>query len=337
MENPIYTFIKALLVDNDVSDVHIHNDRMVVARISGDLIEFPEYNVSQDHIESFLKAELSDVRHAQFVTTHDVDFAYQINDYRFRGSALKTKNGIAIISRVVESKTPNINDLDLPPAIHECLKLQDGLVLVTGATGAGKSTSLAAMIDKINRTRSEHIVTIEDPVEFIHKPIKSIITQREVGSDTATFASALKGVLRQDPDVILMGELRDYESVSMAMSAAETGHLVFATLHTNGAAETVNRLVDMFPADEQIKSRAQLSMSLRLVMTQQLLKRKSGGRIAAFEVMVNTPGVANLIRENKISQIANMMQTGVKDGMILLDKYKETLLAKGLINREDTQ
>ena len=335
MDNPIYTHIRALLEKHKASDVHIHSNLTIVARISGELTEFPEYTVSHEDIENFLKAELTDVLHDQFITTPDVDFAYQIDDYRFRGSALKTKNGLALVSRVVISKVPHIDDLGLPPAVHDCLNLRDGLVLVTGATGSGKSTSLAAMIDKINRTRSEHIITVEDPIEFIHKPIKSIITQREVGNDTETFASALKGALRQDPDVILMGELRDYETVSMAMSAAETGHLVFATLHTNGAPETINRLVDVFPSDEQNKTRAQLSMSLRLVMTQQLLKRKTGGRIGAFEVLVNTPGIANLIRENKIQQIANMMQTGAKDGMLLLNKHKELLLSKGLINPED--
>jgi len=337
MDNPIYTHITELLNNHRISDFHIHANRPVIARISGELRTFDDLKISQDDIEGFLEAELTAELHDQFLATHDVDFAYQIGEYRFRGSALKTKQGLAIVSRVVISKVPNIDDLGLPPAVHQSLTLRDGLVLVTGATGSGKSTSLAAMIDKINRTRSEHIITVEDPIEFIHHPIKSIITQREVGNDTETFASALKGALRQDPDVILMGELRDYETVSMAMSAAETGHLVFATLHTNGAPETINRLVDVFPAEEQNKSRAQLSMSLRLVMTQQLLKKKSGGRIGAFEVMVNTPAIANLIRENKISQIANMMQTGAKDGMILLDKYKEMLLTKGLIDPEAAQ
>jgi len=240
--------------------------------------------------------------------------------------------GTGLVLRVIISEVPNIDMLGLPPAVHQALELRDGLVLVTGATGSGKSTSLAAMIDKINRTRAENIITVEDPIEFTHQNKQSIIVQREVGKDTDTFASALKGALRQDPDVILMGELRDYETISMALTAAETGHLVFGTLHTNGAPETINRLVDAFPPDEQNKAQAQLSLSLRLVMTQQLLKKKGGGRIGAFEVMVNTPAVANLIREKKISQIANMMQTGAKEGMMLMDKYKEILLGKGLID-----
>jgi len=261
----------------------------------------------------------------------DLDFAFVIKDTRFRASALGTISGTGLVLRVIVSEVPNIDMLGLPPAVHQTLELRDGLVLVTGATGSGKSTSLAAMIDKINRTRAENIITVEDPIEFTHQNIKSLIVQREVGKDTDTFASALKGALRQDPDIILMGELRDYETISMALTAAETGHLVFGTLHTNGAPETINRLVDAFPPEEQSKAQAQLSLSLRLVMTQQLMQKKGGGRIGAFEVMVNTPAVANLIREKKISQIANMMQTGAKDGMMLMEKYKEILLGKGLI------
>jgi twitching motility protein PilT len=206
-----------------------------------------------------------------------------------------------------------------------------GLVLVTGQTGSGKSTSLAAMVDKINRERGENIITIEDPIEFVHKNKNSIITQREVGRDTNSFATALKGALRQDPDIILLGELRDYETVSMALTAAETGHLVFGTLHTSGAPETINRIIDVFPAEEQAQARSQLSQSLRLVMTQQLLKRQGGGRIGAFEVMVCVPAVANLIRESKIVQIQTVMQTGKQFGMVTMDKYIELLHEKNLV------
>ncbi|MDA8632100.1 ATPase, T2SS/T4P/T4SS family, partial [Litoricolaceae bacterium] len=194
--------------------------------------------------------------------------------------------------------------------------------------GSGKSTSLASMVDKINRTRSENIITVEDPVEFVHKPQKSIIFQREVGRDTKSFAAALKGALRQDPDIILLGELRDYETVSMA----ETGHLVFGTLHTSGAPETITRIIDAYPAEEQAQARSQLSGSLRVVMTQQLLKRKGGGRVGAFEIMVNTPAVANLIREDKIPQITNALQTGAQHGMITMEKYMEMLTKQGIID-----
>jgi twitching motility protein PilT len=278
-----------------------------------------------------ISSEVPEDWYQRFREHKDLDFAFVIKDTRFRASALGTISGTGLVLRVIVSEVPNIDMLGLPPAVHQTLELRDGLVLVTGATGSGKSTSLAAMIDKINRTRAENIITVEDPIEFTHQNIKSLIVQREVGKDTDTFASALKGALRQDPDIILMGELRDYETISMALTAAETGHLVFGTLHTNGAPETINRLVDAFPPEEQSKAQAQLSLSLRLVMTQQLMQKKGGGRIGAFEVMVNTPAVANLIREKKISQIANMMQTGAKDGMMLMEKYKEILLGKGLI------
>jgi len=287
--------------------------------------------VEESYLDTLLKDELPADWYERFNEKGDIDFAFMIGEQRFRASGLRTMKGLAIVLRVIVAEIPNIEQLGLPPAAHNVLNLTEGLVLVTGATGSGKSTSLAAMIDKINRTRSEVIITVEDPIEYVHSPIKSVISQREVGKDTETFASALKGALRQDPDVILMGELRDYETVSMALTAAETGHLVFGTLHTNGAPETINRLVDVFPSEEQNKTRSQISMSLRMVMTQQLLKRKGGGRIGAFEVLVNTPAVANLIRENKIAQISNSMVTGQKDGMILLDKYIEALKSKGLI------
>jgi len=231
----------------------------------------------------------------------------------------------------VLTEVPHIDQLGLPPAVHDILTAKAGLVLVTGQTGSGKSTSLAAMIDKINRERGENIITVEDPIEFVHQNKQSIITQREVGRDTQSFATALKGALRQDPDIILLGELRDYETVSMALTAAETGHLVFGTLHTSGAPETINRIIDVFPASEQAQARSQLSQSLRLVLTQQLLKRRDGGRIGAFEVMVCIPAVANLIRESKIVQIQTVMQTGQQFGMVTMEKYTEMLTAKKLI------
>jgi len=329
--NPLYTFLTQLLSQFKISDFHLHANRPLTARIHGELKNFDDMFVEESYLDTLLKDELPADWYERFNEKGDIDFAFMIGEQRFRASGLRTMKGLAIVLRVIVAEIPNIEQLGLPPAAHNVLNLTEGLVLVTGATGSGKSTSLAAMIDKINRTRSEVIITVEDPIEYVHSPIKSVISQREVGKDTETFASALKGALRQDPDVILMGELRDYETVSMALTAAETGHLVFGTLHTNGAPETINRLVDVFPSEEQNKTRSQISMSLRMVMTQQLLKRKGGGRIGAFEVLVNTPAVANLIRENKIAQISNSMVTGQKDGMILLDKYIEALKSKGLI------
>jgi twitching motility protein PilT len=331
MDNQLYAYLQAVLAKYRVSDFHLHAGRPLSVRVNGVIQHFEDMTVSQEDLEHLLLKELDNDSHHKFLEKGDVDFAFVADGVRYRASALQTLPGLALVLRVIITEIPNIDQLGLPPAIHAVLEKPSGLVLVTGGTGSGKSTSLAAMIDKINRTRSEHIITIEDPIEFVHKPIKSVISQREVGKDTVSFASALKGALRQDPDIILMGEMRDYETISMAMTAAETGHLVFGTLHTNGAPETINRIVDVFPAEEQSKARSQLSQSLRLVMTQQLLRRKSGGRVGCFEVMVNTPAIANLIREDKIVQIPNAMQTGAQLGMITMTKYMELLQQQNIL------
>jgi twitching motility protein PilT len=281
--------------------------------------------VTQEDLDHLLMNALSTDDYHRFVDTGDIDFALVTAGVRFRGNAFHTQQGLGLVLRVIVSEIPRIEHLGLPPAVHSALEFNSGLILVTGATGSGKSTTLAAMIDKINRTRRKHIITIEDPVEFVHQPLKSLISQREVMRDTVSFATALRGALRQDPDVILVGEMRDYETVALAMTAAETGHLVLATLHTNGAPETINRIIDIFPYQEQAKARSQLSQSLRLVITQQLLHRAAGGRVGCYEVMVNTPAVANLIREDKVVQIANAIQTGSSQGMVTMEKYREML------------
>ena len=330
MENPIYKMLIETVQTRRVSDFHIHADRPVSIRESGEIVQL-DLVTPNDMIGDLMRHELGDEAFEAFDKSGDVDFAIQFSGQRFRANGYKMLDGYAMVLRVIVSEVPHIDMLGLPKAVHDVLTEKSGLVLVTGQTGSGKSTSLAAMIDKINRERNENIITVEDPVEFVHQSKKSIITQREVGPHTKTFGAALKGALRQDPDIILMGELRDYETVSMAMTAAETGHLVFGTLHTNGAPETINRIVDVFPAEEQPQARSQLSQSLRLVMTQQLLKRKGGGRVGAFEVMVNIPAVANLIREAKIVQIQTIMQTGSQYGMVTMDKYLEMLNEKDLI------
>ncbi|NDF45200.1 MAG: PilT/PilU family type 4a pilus ATPase [Betaproteobacteria bacterium] len=287
--------------------------------------------LSNESLRQMLQPKMNAATWAHFQQGHEVDFSFAIPTLgRFRANAFSHQLGSGVVLRHIPSHIPTLADLQAPAVLAQLLQ-QVGLLLVTGPTGSGKSTTLAAMVQHLNLHTQQHIITLEDPIEFVHKPIKSIITQREVGKDTMSFASALKGALRQDPDVILMGEMRDYETVSMGMTAAETGHLVFATLHTNGAPETINRIVDVFPAEEQAKARSQLSQSLRLVMTQQLLKRKGGGRVGCFEIMVNTPAVANLIREDKIVQIPNVMQTGAQHGMITMEKYREMLESQKIL------
>ena len=263
----------------------------------------------------------------------ELDAAVMLGDLRFRANFYKTLNGTGAVLRRVEIKAPLMEDLNLPPVLYELLDTHKGLVLVTGPTGSGKSTTLAAIINQINESRKSNIITIEDPVEFVHQDKMSIVSQREVGKQTKSFANALKAALREDPDVILVGEMRDLETVSLALTAAETGHLVFGTLHTSGAPNTINRIIDVFPPEQQAQIRAQISTSLKMVVTQRLLKTKDGqGRCGAFEVMKCTPPIQNLIREAKIHQITSIMQTAVKDGMITMTKSLEDLVKAGKID-----
>ena len=334
-DNPVYQYMDSLPKEYRISDFHMRAGSPLAIRTNGEIKIMQECPITHDMLDDIFRTELDEELYERFAETKDIDFAITIRGNRFRANGYHTLNGWGLICRTIVTEVPNIDVLGLPQAVHNVLTQKKGLVLVTGPTGSGKSTSLASMINKINRERAEHIITIEDPVEFVHTEINSIISQREVGRDTMSFASALKGAMREDPDIILLGEMRDYETISLALTAAETGHLVFGTLHTSGAAETINRIIDAFPAEEQPQARSMVSSSLQLVMTQQLLKRKSGGRIGAFEVMVCVPAVKNLIREDKIPQIATVMQTGAQYGMITMDKYVDELDKQGLIIIED--
>lgn len=334
-DNPIYGYLETLPKEYRVSDFHMRSGSPLAMRVNGEIEVLQDLPITHDLLDALFREELSDEDYDKFCETRDIDFAMTVAGQRFRANGYHTMRGWALILRTIVTDVPNIDQLGLPQAVHNVLKEKKGLVLVTGQTGSGKSTSLASMINKINRERAEHIITIEDPIEFVHTEIRSIISQREVGRDTMSFGSALKGALREDPDIILLGEMRDYETVSLALTAAETEHLVFGTLHTSGAAETINRIIDVFPAEEQSQARSQLSSSLQLVMTQQLLKRKTGGRIGAFEVMVCVPAVRNLIREDKIPQIGTVMQTGAQFGMITMDKYVDELEKQNLIVIDD--
>lgn len=319
-----------------LSDIHIHSDEPIALRVHGSIDVQSGDIISRQEVEAFINSILNDEQKNHLKKQKDCDLSIANDNLRFRVNIYNTINGPAIALRKIETQVPSIEDLGLPPAVMKITHERNGLVLVTGPTGSGKSTTLAAIIDRINQERRENIITIEDPIEFVHTRKSAIISQREIGKDAATFASALRASLREDPDVILLGEMRDLETVSLALTAAETGHLVFGTLHTNGAPNSINRILDVFPPAQQAQARSQLSQSLRLVVTQRLIKRKNGeGRVAAFEVMVNNTAIANLIRENKIFQITQAMQTGKNQGMMTMDESVKELVAKGVIDREE--
>ena len=324
--------------NHKISDFHLRSGSPMAYRQTGEIIKVNDVPVSAQDLKDLLSMNCNEVELEKFEKTHELDSAIMLSGLRFRANFYKTINGPAAVLRRVESKIPNMEDFNLPPALYDIIDFHKGLVLVTGPTGSGKSTTLAAIVNEINKTKTHNILTVEDPVEFIHKDNKSIISHREVGKQTQTFANALRAALREDPDVILVGELRDLETVSLALTAAETGHLVFGTLHTSGAPATINRIIDVFPPDQQEQIRAQISTSLKMVVTQRLLKTKDGqGRCAAFEIMKCTPPVQNLIREAKIHQIPSIMQTSVKDGMITMDKSMEALVQSGKINPSDAK
>jgi len=316
-----------------ISDFHIRSGSPLAYRQTGEIVKVQEVVVTAQDLKDLLSMNCNEVELEKFETTHELDTAITLSGLRFRANFYKTINGPACVCRRVESKIPDMDQFSLPQSLYDIVDFHKGLVLVTGPTGSGKSTTLAAIVNEINKTRTANIITVEDPVEFIHKDNQSIISHREVGKQTQSFAAALKAALREDPDVILVGEMRDLETISLALTAAETGHLVFGTLHTSGAPSTINRIIDVFPPEQQEQIRAQISTSLKMVVTQRLLKTKDGaGRVGAFEVMKCTAPVQNLIREAKIHQIPSIMQTAVRDGMITMDKSLEELVKSGKID-----
>ena len=316
-----------------ISDFHIRTGWPLAYRQTGEIHKIPDVLVKAQDLQDLLSTNCNEIEMKRFQNTHELDSSVTLSGLRFRANFYKTIQGPAAVLRRVESVIPTMDQFDLPPVLYDIIDMHKGLVLVTGPTGSGKSTTLAAIVNEINKTRTSNIITVEDPVEFIHKDLKSIVSHREVGKQTQTFATALKAALREDPDVILVGEMRDLETVSLALTAAETGHLVFGTLHTSGAPSTINRIIDVFPPEQQAQIRAQISTSLKMVVTQRLLKTKDGqGRCGAFEVMKCTPPIQNLIRESKIHQIPSIMQTAVKDGMITMTKSLEDLVKAGKID-----
>ena len=322
--------------DKNISDFHLRGGSDIAYRILGDINIEPNSKIEEKDIEELLKKNCSEEDIKRFNSKNELDTAVMLGELRFRANFYRTLNGTAAVLRRIESKVPLMEDLSLPPILFELLDTHKGLVLVTGPTGSGKSTTLAAIINQINESRQSNIITIEDPVEFIHKDKKSIVSQREVGKQTESFAHALKAALREDPDVILVGELRDLETIGMALTAAETGHLVFGTLHTSGAPNTINRIIDVFPPEQQGQIRAQIAESLKMVVTQKLFKKKDGsGRIGAFEVMVCNAPIKNLIREAKIHQIPSVMQTAQREGMMTMEKSIEDLIGTGVISNAE--
>lgn len=325
-------------VQKQASDVHIVLNKPPMARIRGEIVTLEGFEViAPDQSQKLIYSILFDAQRRRFEEKQELDCSFALPGVaRFRVNVLMTRQGIEAVLRVINSVIPSAQDLGFTPAMEELTKLPRGLVLVTGPTGSGKSTTLAAMIDMINRNRKEHILTIEDPIEYVYESKTCIIRQREVGTTTQSFANALKAALREDPNVILVGEMRDLETISLAITASETGHLVFATLHTTDAPQTVDRIIDVFPPHQQQQVRVQLSTTLAAVICQTLIPTSDGkGRVAAREVMVVTPAIANLIREGKTHMIYNAIETGAKFGMIALDKSLEELVKSRKINLED--
>jgi twitching motility protein PilT len=331
----LWPLILELAEKTKLSDIHIHSDANIAYREFGDMIQI-EHFVEEGHVRKFLQEILDEENYAYFVDNKDYDFAIEKDGKRFRVNAFQDSEKFGLILRRIESDLPNFDDLGLPAYIRTVPTLDTGLVLVTGETGSGKSTTLAALIDVINATKKGHIITIEDPIEFQHKTKSSIMTQREVGRDTKSFSNALRAALREDPDVILVGELRDVETISLALTAAETGHLVFGTLHSNSAPSTINRIIDVFPPEQQGQVSSQLASSLRCVLTQRLLKTvDKPGRVAAFELMICTNAIQSLIRDNKIFQIVNSMQMGKGEGQMLMENSLKDLVSQKRIDPAD--
>ena len=325
------------MIEKDASDLHITAGERAKLRIDGDIVNAqPEEVLTPKDTLQLAYSVLTETQKKRFETEDELDFSFGIQNLaRFRGNVFKQRGCVAMVLRMIPFSVRTFDDLGLPAVVAKLAERPRGLILVTGPTGSGKSTTLAAMLDKVNKERKGHIITVEDPIEFIHRHQGCIVNQREVGTDTKSFASALKYALREDPDIILVGEMRDLETIRLALTAAETGHLVFGTLHTSSAAKTIDRIIDVFPAGEKDMVRAMLSESLRAVIAQTLLKRIGGGRIAAHEVMMGTPAIRNLIRENKVAQIYSAIQTGQGHGMQTLDQCMQKMVAQHKISRED--
>jgi twitching motility protein PilT len=319
-------------VEKNASDLHLSAGQPPRLRVDGDLVPLDHPVMNAGDVLACVDTVVNAEQKAHFELHHELDLACQLVDVgRFRVNVFMQNRGPGAVLRRIPTVIPSLESLNLPAIFTQLCERDRGLVLVTGPTGSGKSTTLAAMVDHINNTWDAHILTVEDPIEFVHQSKRCLVNQREVGPHTGSFSAALKSALREDPDVILVGEMRDLETISLALTAAETGHLVFGTLHTSSAAKTIDRIIDVFPSGQQGQIRTMLSESLEAIIAQRLLKKKGGGRLAATEILVGIPAVRNLIREGKLHQIPSAMQTGQQHGMQTMDSAVADLAKKGLI------
>ena len=326
-----------ITIREQASDLHLSVGHYPTLRIAGRLVPLVKMKkLSPQDSENLAFALMTEEQRQRFLGVKEIDFSYNLRDKaRFRINIFFQRGTVSCALRQIPGEIPTIEELNLPPLLHSFTKPTQGFVLITGPSSQGKSTTLASLIDEINRTRADHIITIEDPIEYVFEDQKSLVDQREVYQDTLSFARALRSTFRQDPDVIMVGEMRDPETISIALSAAETGHLVFSTLHTNSASQTVHRIVDSFPAEQQSQVRAQLSGALLGVISQRLIPRIKGGLIPALEIMITTPAVANLIRENKIHELPLVVETSAEMGMISLNRYLANLIKAKEISLEN--
>ena len=330
------TELLAFSVKNKASDLHLSAGLPPIIRVDGEMRKLNIPALEHKEVHALIFEIMNDKQRKEYEENLEADFSFEVKGLsRFRVNAFMQNRGAAAVLRTIPSEILSLDDLGAPQIFKEIINQPSGIILVTGATGSGKSTTLAAMVDHINSTKREHILTIEDPIEFVHENKLCVLNQREVHRDTHSFNNALRSALREDPDIILVGELRDLETIRLAISAAETGHLVFGTLHTNSAPKTIDRLIDVFPAAEKSMIRSMLSESLRAVISQTLLKKVGGGRVAAHEIMLGIPAIRNLIREDKVPQMYSVIQTGQSHGMQTMDQCLQKLVAKGLITVQD--
>jgi len=332
------TELLAYAIQNNASDLHLSAGVPPMIRVDGEMRKMASVAFDQNRVRSLIDEVMNEHQRKNYEQAWEIDFSFEIEGLsRFRVNAFNQNRGAAAVFRCVPSKIVTLDALDAPPIFKEIIDNSRGIILVTGPTGSGKSTTLAAMIDQINTQTHAHIITIEDPIEFIHESKQSLVNQREVFRDTQGFSRALKSALREDPDVILVGELRDLETIRLALTAAETGHLVFATVHTSSAAKTIDRIVDVFPGEEKAMVKSMLSESLRAVISQSLIKKIGGGRVAAYEIMICTAAIRNLIREGKLAQMYSAIQTGRSLGMQTLDQHLQALVEKNIILKKEAK